>query len=80
MCPHAFKHEYLSDQWADLNQILPEASLGKGIGFGPDRIGILVSIFDRIVLILAGYEDIYNISYNFEIRQDRTKDCGVRCP
>ena len=29
---------------------------------------------------LAGNEDIYNISDEFEIRPDRTKDCGVSCP
>ena len=27
-----FKHEYLRNQWADCNQILSEASLGKGKG------------------------------------------------
>ena len=43
---HTFKHEYLSNQRADHNQILSEASLlwGKAaLGFGPDRIGTLVS-------------------------------------
>ena len=37
-------------------------------------------IFDRIFSILAGNENIYNISDEFEIRPDRTKDCGVSCP
>ena len=37
-------------------------------------------IFDRIFFILAGDDDIYNISEEFEIRSDRTKDCGVSCP
>ena len=36
--------------------------------------------FDRIFLILAGNEDIHNISNEFEIRPDRTKDCRVSCP
>ena len=36
--------------------------------------------FDRIFFILAGKEDIYNISYEFEIRPDRTKYCIVSCP
>ena len=36
--------------------------------------------FDRIFFILAGNEDIHNISDKFEIRPDRTKDCGVSCP
>ena len=30
--------------------------------------------------MLAGNEDIYNISDEFEIRPDRTKGCGVSCP
>ena len=38
------------------------------------------SFFDRIFFILAGNEDIHNISDEFEIRPDRTKDCGVSCP
>ena len=37
-------------------------------------------IFDRIFFILAGNEDIHNILDEFEIRPDRTKDCGVSCP
>ena len=37
-------------------------------------------IFDQIFFILAGNEDIDNISDEFEIRPDRTKDCGVICP
>ena len=30
LCVHIFKHEYLLDQWANCNQILSEASLGRG--------------------------------------------------
>ena len=37
-------------------------------------------IFNGIFFVLAGNEDIYNISDEFEIRPDRTKDCGVSCP
>ena len=37
-------------------------------------------IFDQIFFILAGNENIHNISDKFEIRPDRTKDCGVSCP
>ena len=53
------------------------------LGFGSDRIRTLVSMrlhFYRIFFILAGNEDIHNISDEFEIRPDRTKDCGVSCP
>ena len=71
------------------------------MGFGPDRIGTLVSlatdnshsvimgkccehssayIFDQIFFILAGNKDNHNISDEFEIRSDPTKDCEVSCP
>ena len=36
--------------------------------------------FDWIFFILAGNEDIYNISDKFKIWPERTKDCGVSCP
>ena len=29
--------------------------------------------------MLVGNEDIHNISDEYEIRPDRTKDCGVSC-
>ena len=47
MCVNAFKHEYIRNQRADCNKSLSEASLGRGkaaLGFGPDRIGALVSM------------------------------------
>ena len=37
-------------------------------------------IFDWIFFILAGNEDIHNISEEFGIWPDRTKDCGLNCP
>ena len=42
-----FKLEYLCNQWANRNKILTEPLLGWGkaaLGFGPDRIGTLVSM------------------------------------
>ena len=42
-----FKLEYLCNQWANRKEILSESSLGWGkaaLGFGPDRIGTLVSM------------------------------------
>ena len=66
------------------------------LGFGPGRIGTLVSmatnsshkvimgkccqhsiahIFDRIFFILGGNKAIHNISDEFQIRSDRTKNC-----
>ena len=104
MSLNIFKLEYLHNQWANRNEILSDLHWGGGkaaLGFGPDRIGTLVSmsadsshrvvmgkscqhssafIFDRIFFILAGNENIYNISDEFEIRPDRTKDCGVSRP
>ena len=47
LCVNIFKLEYLRNQWANLNEILSEPSLGWGkvaLSFGPDRIGTLVSM------------------------------------
>ena len=38
------------------------------------------SFFDRIFFMLAGNQDIYNISEEFEFHLDSIKDCGVSCP
>ena len=43
-------------------------------------VNTLAPSFDRIFFILAGKEDNYNISVEFEFRPDSTKDCGVSCP
>ena len=37
-------------------------------------------IFDRIFFVLSCNKDNYEISDEFEIRQDSTIDCGVSCP
>ena len=37
-------------------------------------------VFDLILLILAGNEDMHKISDEFEFRPDRTTDYGVSCP
>ena len=100
---NSFKLDYLRNQWANRKLYL-NLHWGGGkaaLGFGPDRIGTLVSmatdsshrvvmgkllsalsafIFHRNFFILAGNENIHNISDEFEIRPDRTKDCGVSCP
>ena len=47
LCVNIFKLEYLSNQWANRNDILSEPSFGwekAALGFGPDRIGTLVSM------------------------------------
>ena len=43
-------------------------------------LALLRLIFDRIFFILAGNQDIYNISDEIEFQPDLTKDCGVSCP
>ena len=91
-CVNTFKHEYLRNKRTYRNQILTEASLGRGkaaLSFGPDRIRTLVSmakdrshriimgkscdhssafIFYQNFFILAGNENIHNISNEFKIR------------
>ena len=37
-------------------------------------------ISDRIFFIFAGNKDSHKVSDGFEIRPDRTMDCGVSCP
>ena len=37
-------------------------------------------LFDPILFILAGNEDMHKISDEFEFRPDRTTDYGVSCP
>ena len=47
MSVNIFKLEYLRNQWANRNETFSEPSLGWGkgaLGFGPDRIGTLVSM------------------------------------
>ena len=39
-----------------------------------------MTTLDRIFFKLAGNENIHNISDEFEIRPDRTKNCRVICP
>ena len=41
---------------------------------------LFLVFFDRIFFILAGYQDIFNNSDEFEFQPDWTKDCGVSCP
>ena len=47
MSVNIFKLEYLRNQWANCKEILSEPHWGGGkvaLGFGPDRIGTLVSM------------------------------------
>ena len=41
---------------------------------------VFSAVFDRILFILAGNEDIHKGLYEFEFRTDPTTDYGVSCP
>ena len=43
-------------------------------------IHLFLIVFDPVLLILAGNEDMHKISDEFEFRSDRTTDYGVSCP
>ena len=89
--------------WPNSTKFYLKHHLGGGLialGFGPGRIGTLVSmatdsslrvIWENLVNTLApsflvgsssffaGIKDNHNISDEFKIKPDRTKDCGVSC-
>ena len=41
---------------------------------------LFLDVFDPVLLILAGNEDMHKISDEFEFRPDQTTDYGVSCP
>ena len=41
---------------------------------------VFSAVFDQILFILAGNEDIHKSLYEFEFRTDPTTDYGVSCP
>ena len=41
---------------------------------------LFLVVFDPVLLILAGNEDMHKISDEFEFRSNRTTDYGVSCP
>ena len=48
---------------------------------GENDVSHLFSVvFDPILFILAGNEDMHKILVEFEFRPDRTTDYGVSCP
>ena len=44
------------------------------------RHHIFSAVFDRILFILAGIEDMHKSLDEFELRPDPTTDYGVSCP
>ena len=67
-CVNTFKHEYLCNQLTDWNEILSEASLGRGkasVGFDPDRIRTLVSMAtDSSHRVIMGEKQRHHIFSN----------------
>ena len=66
-------------------EIRPDATNGfhgyHRVIMGENVVSTLApSFLIRSFFILAGKENIHNISDEFEIRPDLTKDCGVSCP
>ena len=62
-------------------QMRPLVSMEQiGLQWEKRRHYIFSNVFDRIRFILAGNDDIYKSSNNFEIRRDLTMDYGVGCP
>ena len=47
---------------------------------GKLRHHIFSAVFDRILFILAGNEDMHKSLHEFEFRPDPTTDYGVSCP
>ena len=47
---------------------------------GKGRHHVFSAVFDRILVILAGYYDIHKSLHEFEIQPDPTTDNGVSCP
>ena len=72
---NTFKHQYLSDQRVDCNQILPEALLGRGkccIRFWRDRTRTLVSMatdsFHRVIMgktVLPLFSAVFIRSFSY---------------
>ena len=47
---------------------------------GKGRHHVFLTVFDRILFILAGNDDIHKSLHEFEIRPDPTTDNRVSCP
>ena len=74
----SFKYKYLGNQRSNRNQNLPEASLGWGKGcirsshrviMGKWCLCVFLAVFDWIIFIHAGKDDIHKSLNEFEIGQ-----------
>ena len=85
VCQYTFSNLNISaTSWPIVTKFYLYHHWGGGkaaLGFGPGQIGSeLWCPWQRIFFILAGNENTHNISEEFDIRLDRTKDCGISCP
>ena len=64
-----------SELWFPWQRIAP-----IGLLWGKGRHHIFLTVFDRIIFILAGNDDIHKSLHEFEIRLDPTTDNRVSCP
>ena len=64
-----------SELWFPWQRIAP-----IGLFWGKGRHHVFSTVFDRILFILAGNDDIHKSLHEFEIRPDPTMDNRVTCP
>ena len=64
-----------SERWFPWQLIAP-----IGLLWGKGRHHVFSTVFDRILFILAGNDDIHKSLHEFEIRLDATTDNRVSCP
>ena len=64
-----------SEFWFPWQRISP-----IGLQWEKGRHHVFSTVFDRILFILAGNDDIHKSLHEFEIRLDPTTDNRVSCP
>ena len=64
-----------SELWFPWQRIAP-----IGLKWGKGRHHVFSTVFDPILFILAGNNDIHKSLHEFEIRPDLTTDNRVSCP
>ena len=64
-----------SELWFPWQRIAP-----IGLQWGKGRHHVFSTVFDRILFILAGKDDIHKSLHEFEIWPDPTTDNRVSCP
>ena len=64
----------------DLSEIQTHISFYVCPHSGKGRHHVFSTVFDRILFILAGNDDIHKSLHEFEIRPDPTTDNRVSCP